>query len=239
MIFMIEKNFIQQGYRKIQMENFFKKNLSRAGFSNVEVVKTPMATKIILTVAKPGLAIGYSGKNIKRITKTLEQDYGIKNPVLEIKPIENPQYNAQHLVNNIINGLERNFSWRSVVYRAVRELMATEFEGFELLVKGKLMAKGGRKQKYRVTYGYMKKVGDQVSKVNVGTGTAYTKSGAIGITLRIIPPGVVFPDKIGKEEILAQIDALYASMDETEKEEVKVLEKEAKERKAPSPKGRK
>jgi len=228
---MIEKNFVQQAYKKIQLEDYFKKNLSRAGFSNVGIVKTPMATKIILTVAKPGLAIGYSGKNVKKMTQDLEENFGIKSPVLEIKPIENAQYNAQHLVNNIINGLERNFSWRSVVYKTVRELTASELEGFELLVKGKLMAKGGRKQKYRVAFGYMKKVGDQVSKVNVGTGAAYTKSGAIGITLKLIAPGTVFPDKIGKTEILAKVNELYASMDDEEKKEVKALEKEVKEQK--------
>ncbi len=225
---MIEKNFIQQAYKKIQLEDFFKKNLVKAGFSNVEVVKTPMATKIILTVAKPGLAIGYSGKNVKRLTQILETKYEIKNPVLEIKPIENAQYNAQNIVNTIINGLERNFSWRSVVYRAVRELTASDLEGFELLVKGKLMSKGGRKQKYRVPYGYMKKVGDQVSKVRVGSGAAYTKSGAIGVTLKLIPPGTVFPDKIGKKEILEKVNALYSDMDEQEKKEVAVLEKEQK-----------
>jgi small subunit ribosomal protein S3 len=225
---MIEKNFVQQAYKKIQIEDFFRKNLNKAGFSSVEIVKTPMATKIILTVAKPGLAIGYSGKNVKKLTQILETKYEIKNPVLEIKPIENPEYNAQHIVNSIIGGLERNFSWRSVVYKAVKELTATNLEGFELLVKGKLMAKGGRKQKYRVPFGYMKKAGDQVSKVKVGTGAAYTKSGAIGITLKLIPPGTVFPDKISKDEILDRVNKLYATMSEDEKKEVEALDKEQK-----------
>jgi len=226
---MIEKLFIQQAYRKIQLEEYFKKNLLRAGFNKLEIVKTPLATKLILTVAKPGLAIGYSGKNVKRMTYTLEKKYNIKNPLLEIKTIENPQYNAQHIVNHIITFLERNYSWRTVVYRAVRDLTNANPAGFELIVKGKLMGKGGRKQKYRVGFGYMKKVGDQVSKVNVGKGDAYTKGGAIGVTLNRIPRDVVFPDKISKEDILKKITEAYANMGAEDENTVKVESESKKE----------
>ena len=59
---MIEKIFIKQAFNKIDLEKFFAKKLSRAGFNRLEIVKTPMTTRVKIYVARPGLAIGYSGK---------------------------------------------------------------------------------------------------------------------------------------------------------------------------------
>jgi ribosomal protein S3 len=98
---------------------------------------------------------------------------------------------------------------RQVVYKAVRELSNMPLMGYELILKGKLMAKGGRKQKHRISEGYLKKVGNQVSLVKKATGTAYTKAGAIGITLSLISPNTIFPDKISKEDIKTSADRVF------------------------------
>jgi len=198
---MIEKIFLAQAYNKVELEKFFAKKLSRAGFNKLEIVKTPVATKVLIYVARPGLAIGYSGKNIKLLSTKLEKQYGLKNPHIEVKAIEHPEYDVKYKIDSIISALEKGTPWRNVVYRAARELSEMPLMGYELMLKGKLMAKGGRKQKHRVSEGYLKKVGGQIGLVRTAKGTAYTKSGAIGITLSLIPPNTVFPDKISKEDI--------------------------------------
>ena len=55
---MIERTFIKQGIKKIEMEDYLKKELEKAGFTKLEIVKTPLVTRIVLNVTKPGLAIG-------------------------------------------------------------------------------------------------------------------------------------------------------------------------------------
>ena len=145
------------------------------------------------------------------------------------------EYNVKYKVDAIVRALERGMNWRTVVYRTIRELTDLNLMGFELLLKGALMGKGGRKQKYRVPLGYMKKVGNQTNLVKEAKSTAYTKAGAIGVTLKIIPPNIVFPDKISKEDIENAVKKVLAEMSDEEKAEIKqeeIKEKDTKEVKA-------
>ncbi len=218
------------------MEKFFADKLSRAGFNSLEIVKTPVATKVVVKVAKPGLAIGYSGKNIKYLSEKLEKDFGFKNPHIEVKSIDHPEYDVNYKISSIIANLEKGSPWRQVFTKAVAELSTLPLMGFELMFKGTLMAKGGRKQKYRFPFGYMKKGGDQKKFVIEGKGDAHTKAGAIGVTLRIIPPNVVFPDKISKDDIKNAVNRVYrgigtetTDVSKKDKSQLKVAEDEQNE----------
>jgi len=199
---MIERTFIEQGMKKIQLEKYLKKQLNRAGFTGLNMVKTPLVTRIVLNVARPGLAIGKGGQNIRTLTEEIEKKFGIDNPQIEIQDIKTPALNARATVDKMAELIERGFNWKSVVFRTVRDINEAGAQGVELVMKGKLSGKGGRKRKHRVAHGYMKKVGDQVKLVDTAKASAYPKAGAIGITLSIIRPEVVFPDKVNiMEEI--------------------------------------
>ncbi len=218
---MIERFFIKQGIRKVELENYLKKELERAGFTDLAIVKTPLVTRIVLNVARPGLAIGKEGQNIRQLTETIGKKFGIDNPQLEIQEVPHASLNATAIVNKMAALLERGFSWRSVAFRTVKDIMDAGAQGAELVLKGKLAGKGGRKRKQRIAEGYMKKVGNQTELVDYAKASAYPKAGAIGIKLRIIRPGVVFPDKINIEEII------NASLT-VETEEAEKLAEEAK-----------
>jgi small subunit ribosomal protein S3 len=201
---MIERTFIQQNFRKIQLEEYLRKELHRAGFTHLEIEKTPMVTRIILHVTRPGLAIGKGGKSIKILTRKLEEEFGIKNPQIEIEPIERPELNARAMVDLITTLLERGYSWRSVAYRTVEDIMNAGAQGVELIIKGKLAGKSGRKRKERIAKGYMKKVGNEALLVDYAQGAAYPKVGAIGVKLRIVRPETVFTDKVDLEKLLKE-----------------------------------
>ena len=193
---MIERIFVTQGIKKIELEEFLRKELDKAGFTKADIVKTPMVTRIIVNVVRPGLAIGRSGQNIKNLTEIIEKRYGIENAQLEIKGIENANLDAVAVVNKMKSLIERGFSWRSVIYKILKDVVDAGAEGIEIIAKGKLTGKGGRKRKVRVIYGYMKKVGDQIKLVDYGRADAYTRAGAIGLKVRIVRPNTMFPDKI-------------------------------------------
>ena len=74
---MIERYFLQQNYKKIELERYLRKELDKAGFTMLEVVKTPLVTRIVLHVTRPGLAIGKGGQNIRQLTKDIEEKFGI------------------------------------------------------------------------------------------------------------------------------------------------------------------
>ena len=84
---MIERVFIKQGIRKIELENYLKKELERAGFTGLDIVKTPLVTRIVLNVARPGLAIGKEGQNVRLAAKLTGWKIDVRSPeqVEEIK----------------------------------------------------------------------------------------------------------------------------------------------------------
>jgi len=220
---MIERAFIEQGMKKIQLEQYLKKELNRAGFTGLQMVKTPLVTRIVLRVARPGLAIGKGGQNIKQLTEEIGKRFGIDNPQIEIQDIPHPELDARATVDKMVELIERGFRWKSVAFKTVKQITEAGAQGVELVLKGKLSGKGGRKRKHRIIQGYMKKVGDQVKLVDTAKASAYPKAGAIGITLRIIGPGVIFPDKV---DINAEIDKKMASNAKAEEAAAEALKKE-------------
>jgi len=204
---MIEKTFIEQGMKKIELENYINAQLDKAGFTSLNIVKTPLVTRIVLNVTKPGVAIGKGGQNIKQLTRDIEEKFGFNNPQIEIQEIPNPDLNAVVVAAKIAGLLERGYSWRSVAFRTITDVQRAGAQGIELILSGKLAGKGGRKRRQRIAVGYMKKVGHQTNLVEFGKRTAYPKAGAVGIKVRIIRAGVVFPDKIDFQEILKKREA--------------------------------
>ena len=220
---MIEKAFIQQGIKNVQLADYMRKQLKSAGFTRLEIVKTPLVTRIVVNVTNPGLAIGKGGQNIRTLTKEIGEKFGIDNPQLEIKEIERPQLDAQAMSDTLAGLIERGFSWRSIAYKIVRDIMNAGALGVEINISGKLGGKGARKRKQRIAEGYMKKAGAQVQLVDFGMKTSYPKQGAIGIKVRIIRPDVVFPDKIKIMNIIAKKGAA----EEKEKEKIAQSAEEA------------
>ncbi|MDD3083909.1 MAG: 30S ribosomal protein S3, partial [Candidatus ainarchaeum sp.] len=202
---MIERTFIKKNYNKMELENYLTKKLDRAGFSHLEIIKTPLVTRIVLHVAKPGLAIGKSGSTIKLLTEVIAQKYNIDNPQIEIQEIKQPNLNAKIIAEKMASMINKGYSWRSVSFRSIKDIMAAGAQGVELVFKGALGAKGARKRKQRIVLGYMKKIGDQAKLVDRAKASANPKIGAIGIKLSIIRPDVIFPDKIDVKKVVENI----------------------------------
>src|SRR3989344_8661865 len=201
---MKEKLFVEQAIKRVELERFLKSQLEDAGFTKSDIVKTPLVTRIVVNVTRPGLAIGKSGQNIKSLTDAIQKKYGIENPQLEIREIMNPNLDAAAVANKIKALIERGYSWRSVAYKTLKDIMSSGAQGVEIIVGGKLQGKGGRKKKQRIAAGYMKKVGYQTRFVDFAKTAAYPKQGAIGIKVRIVKPDTVFADKVDIMQFLEQ-----------------------------------
>ncbi|MBU2100078.1 30S ribosomal protein S3 [Candidatus Micrarchaeota archaeon] len=228
---MIERTFIKQGTKKIEIEDYLKKELDKAGFTKLETMKTPLVTRVVLNVTKPGLAIGKGGTNIKKLTKTLEEKFGVENPQIEIKEITVPELDAQAMANKISMLIGRGFSWRSVVYRTMKDITSAGAQGVEIVLAGALGGKGVRKRKQRIAEGYMKKIGEQAKLVDYGAAPARAKFGVIGVKVRIVKPGTVFPDKINIKEKIESRKEKKAEEEKENEEKKEIKENEKKEAK--------
>jgi len=96
------KNVLKDNYNIMLLNDYLREEIKEAGFSRVEISKTPVGTKITLFVTRPGIVIGRKGANIKSLTDKLESDFGLKNPQLLLKKFQIQTY---HQVSCVIEWL--------------------------------------------------------------------------------------------------------------------------------------
>ena len=63
----------------MQINEYLRSELVRAGFAGVDVQKTPLGVRITLRTSRPGLVIGKGGKRIQEITDVLQDRFGLEN----------------------------------------------------------------------------------------------------------------------------------------------------------------
>src|SRR5207244_5238628 len=87
----VTKYFIKDVSRRLEIDELLQNDLKRAGYSHVELTKSPVGTRVVIYAAKPGMVIGRRGQSIKDLTKLLETKLGIENAQLYVVAIEIPE----------------------------------------------------------------------------------------------------------------------------------------------------
>lgn len=182
---MQEKQFVQQGIRRVNLDDFLADELEGSGYAGSTIERTPTSTKIVITAEKPGLIIGRGGSRIRELTSDVEDEFGFEDPQIEVNEIEKPDSNAQVVANNMAEWLEKGGSAKRVGYTYLRRIRETGVIGAQIEVSGKLSGNRGRTEKF--SFGYVKRCGDTADEqVDRGYRLARTKPGAIGVKVRIM-----------------------------------------------------
>jgi len=58
----IHKYFVKENARRAEIDEYLSQELKRAGYSRLEMTKTPLGTRLVVYAAKPGLVIGRRAK---------------------------------------------------------------------------------------------------------------------------------------------------------------------------------
>ena len=179
---MIEKDFVQEGLRRTRIDEYLEKELERAAM-------------VIVYAERPGMVIGRGGKNVRTITNTLKNEFGLDNPQIEVKEVEVPELNPKIMAYKISNMLQRGMHFRRVAYSTIRRIMGAGAQGVEVTISGKI--RGSRSAVAKFVEGYIKKCGEpSIRLVEEGFATAELKPGVLGIYVRIMPPETVLPDSV-------------------------------------------
>ena len=198
---MIEKNFVTEGLRRNQIDEYLEKELERAGYGGMDIQVTPLGTMVTVYAERPGMVIGRGGKTVRSITQQLKTLFNLDNPQVEVKQVDVPELNARIMASKIANNLQRGMHFRRVAYSNIRRIMAAGAQGVEITISGKI--RGARSAVAKFDEGYLKKCGEPASRfVQEGFAIAPLKPGVLGIYVRIMPPEAVLPDKV---EILAPV----------------------------------
>lgn len=190
---MAERIFVEEGIKKVRMNEYFRNELERAGYGGMDIKRTPMGTQITVKVEKPGMIIGKDGKRIKRITDEITKKQELDNPQIDVQPIEVPELNAQLMANRLAKLIERGWHFRRAGRSTLQRIMDMGALGCEITMSGKLKGPRGRMEK--MVDGYIKHCGSIAEEiVDKGYAIARKKAGVIGVQVKIVKPGVKIPD---------------------------------------------
>lgn len=191
----VEEKFIEDSITRYRVSKFLESELDRAGFSRVSIQRTPMVTRIAVEVTNPGRVIGKRGKSIQELTEAIQREFKIDNPQISVVESTNQNLQPRLVAKKICKYIEMGKKVRAILHAGLRDIMRSGALGAEIVASGKIAAKGGRSKSFRVMSGYIPKAGEPARQVARAHVTAYPKSGAIGVLVRIVLPGTVFPDK--------------------------------------------
>ena len=212
---------MKENVKKAEIDEFLFNELKNAGYSRVELTKTPLGTRVVIYASKPGMVIGRRGQSIRDLSRILEERFGIENPQISVAPIEVPELDPRIIASQIASALQKGIHFRRAAYWAIQRVMSAGASGVEIVISGKLTTERARYEKYRA--GYLPRIGDHVIK-QIRTGVAVTqlKPGLYGVRVSIVPPNIKLPDKpeIRQPAITPQ------SLDETKEESEKIANTE-------------
>ncbi len=191
-----ERKFIERSLTNFAVKEFLNRELSTAGVSAIYIQKTPIATRIAITVRRPGLVVGKKGKTIREIAETLQETYKVENPQIEVLEVQNASLDAKLMAEKIARQLEMRGNVKAAMRFALREIMSAGAIGAEITAAGKLVGKGGKARTTTIRAGFLKKSGEESKKLRVAKHAAHLKAGIVGITVKLVPPGTKFSDQV-------------------------------------------
>lgn len=190
--------------RNAELDEFLRQEIGDAGYGGVDVLKTPVGTRITLFVTRPGLVIGRRGVGIRSLTEKIEKKFELQNPQISVLEIEIPELNPQNMCNRIAHTVSRGTAFRRAALWSLNSIMKAGAMGAEISVSGKLRSERAHREKYRA--GVVPKSGDTAKRiVQEAKQDVLLKMGLYGIKVKIalkdaMPPEVEIKEAKPKEE---------------------------------------
>jgi small subunit ribosomal protein S3 len=194
------KWFARKDYRTflrqdVELRRYLMKRLKTSGIAKIEIERSPAALTVSLFTAKPGMVIGRGGAGVDELKKTIEKKYRKdKRQVvhLNIQEVDRPELNAQVMVQNIIEQIEKRLPFRRVLKQSVDQMMRAGAKGAKVMVAGRLngaeIARTEKLAQGKIPLATLR------ADIDYARGAAHTTYGMIGIKVWVYR-GEVFEEK--------------------------------------------
>jgi len=153
----VYKKIIQDKIKEWMIKEFLNYRLSKQGYVDSDVLKTPLGTRIIIYAERPNWIIGRKGVIVKELTDLLSKKLGVDNPIIDVTPIQSPELNPKIIANRIAWAMTKGVKFRRAGMIAIRQIMDGGAKGAEITISGKLTSERSRFEKY--VYGIVYKNG--------------------------------------------------------------------------------
>ena len=177
-----DKDYAANLANDLAIREFIEKELARAAVSRVEIERAGDKTKVIITTARPGVAIGKKGAEIDALRKKL-QKIATGTVSVEVIEIKRPELDAVLVAQSVAEQLEGRVAFRRAMRKAVQSARKSGCEGIRIQCSGRL---GGAEMCRREWYAEGRVPRHTLrAKIDYGFSTAATTMGSIGIQVWI------------------------------------------------------
>ena len=209
------KNVIKDNYNMMLLKDYLREKIKDAGFSEVEISKTPTGSRITLHVTRPGIVIGRKGSGIRELTEVLASKFGLKNPQISVNEIPNPELSPSVMCNRLASHIERGTAFRRATMWTLQNIMENGAMGVQITISGKL--RGDRSAFEKHSAGILPRAGHHADVI-VAEDIAHVKTpmGLIGIRIRIARKEKFVPEfeLKKKKETKSNLDSEHLIKDE-------------------------
>lgn len=114
-------------------------NLKDAFVSKIKIDRFDDKTVVKILTARPGIVLGQSGENLKKLEVEVKKVIGRKEEIkFEVVEVENPDLDAQVVADMIAKQLENRANFRIVQKKTIRNTMKAGAKGIKTKISGRL-----------------------------------------------------------------------------------------------------
>ncbi|QGR18924.1 30S ribosomal protein S3 [Stygiolobus azoricus] len=184
---LVKKYFLQKSMIKVKVDEYLAKQFYNAEYAGVDIIKTPIGTRVVIYAGRPAFIIGKQGKTIKQLAQILEKLFGLENPQITVTTVENPELNARVMAFRLAIALEKGYHFRRAAFITIRRIMKAGAYGAEVVVSGKLTSERAKYEKLKE--GIVYKSGQQLERIiDRAIAIAMLKPGVYGVEVIITKP---------------------------------------------------
>ncbi len=209
------KKVMNKFSRNAEIDEFLEKELRDAGYGGVDIMTSPVGTRITLYVQRPGLVIGRRGMGIRDLTEKMEKKFSLPNPQISVVEETSPELNPRIVASRIAQTVIRGTAFRRASIWALNSMMNAGAMGAQIVIAGKLRSERAHFEKY--TAGVVPKSGDSAEQVvRRATTDVLLKMGLYGVQVQIairdaVPPDIELKETTQKEVESPSEEAIHAT----------------------------
>jgi len=182
---LVKKYFVEKAMLQAKIDEYLAKRFYRAGYAGVQIVQFPLGTRILIQAERPAMIIGRRGETIRKLAAIFENYFGLNNPQITVKRVDDPDLNARVAASRIAVFLERGAYYRRVANVMLRRIINAGAIGAQIIISGKLRTERARYEKVR--WGRVYSTGHQVEyMVDRAVMHVTLKPGTFGIEVTIV-----------------------------------------------------
>lgn len=178
----------------LEIRKFLRERLKAAGIASVDIERSGNTLTVTVATSKPGVVIGRGGTGVEDLKRGIERTLGAKTTVrLNIQEVSKPNLNAQIVMQNVIDQIEKRIPFRRALRQSVEQARRAGALGSRVMVSGRL--NGADIARTEVNTSGTVPLQTLRADIDYARGTARTTYGAIGVKVWIYRGEVFEKDK--------------------------------------------